>query len=1238
MPQVMNALNLLEAPLESINLIEASAGTGKTYTISNLYLRFILEKGLSVHEILVVTFTEAATKELRERLWTILDKAYCLLCSQELDTALTGEGHIKAILRNFCSSNKGGIEAAKKRLRLAVVSFDEAAIFTIHGFCQRMLNENAFESNLPFDLELITQDSDMLQQVVNDFWRRLVLREDLYVQTLLANGLLSLEDLSSFAKSITKKADIRLSDDSDRAVAVNGNALAEKLKECWFSNKEQIVAILKDTKNNKLTRSQDKYAIVIVDQDVLCFDRMTDNFFPAEKIRKYAQTTLNDAVTPAQKAKGVLAMSHDFFTLCDEFTGMLDDKLLEIKHEFFRYIKQEFRARKLQLNVQSFDDILHNLRQALRDDRHGSFHNLIRSRFRAVMIDEFQDTDPVQYEIFQRVFMQDGHRHTVFLIGDPKQSIYKFRGADIFAYLKAKKLVDTCWTLSTNFRSEAVMIDAVNHLFIQQSEANVSALNPFLEADIPYLSVKAGGVAEKKGRLLAEGAVSGAGLEVIYLEKSDTAFNAESARRASVQATACKILELVNLGQQGRIRFVSDEGAIKPLQPSDITVLVRTHDEALSIQNALQDFGVPGVLQSTGNIFESEEAEHFFYFMAAVAEPGEHSLRPFLLTPFVNKTLAELRDISDDKLQDWHQLMIELQGLWKREGFMSMFSRFMFREKIRERILAMKGGERIITNMLHLAELVHRQSAECRHGMDGLLSWLNKMITEPETRPEHEIYLERDADAVHILTVHASKGLEFNVVFCPFEWNRHYDPWWLKGASSIEYYNRTKERWELDIQKNGDDWVKHKQSVWREELAENLRLLYVAVTRARNKCYLVTGDIRDCQLSALNYLLCGKKFSDVAVYLSAMKPEGNGSTELAKQQLDEMKKGLEVLTASSNGLIYMQKIAEPQQRLSVNGKYVQRPASRMELRPASFAAVIETDWGVGSFSWLVREVSHGHKQAEPVKVHEGAEEDLIATPNTVRAASMTVPILPKGARTGSAVHEIFEEVDFVLQDGLNDIVRAKLRKYGIGNQGDFEKVVSHTAQLVGNTLKTPIPAALNLTLNTVSRQRRLTELEFFYPVRNITPDSVAEVFRTHGKDIISERFASQIGRLTFNLKKGFMGGFVDLIFEHAGRYYVLDWKTNWLGQGGDAYSQAIIKDIMLESYYMLQYHLYTVAVHLYLRKKLPGYRYDEHFGGVIYTFVRGMTPDRPGHSVFFDRPDEMLIRELCQTLGTDVSS
>ena len=1494
-------LNMVTVPLEGANLIEASAGTGKTFTIANLYLRFILERGLTVNEILVVTFTEKATKELKERLRLNLERALVILMDlanldhdmaspdETSDTrdlfdplmetaSIPGQEPIHDFQKSplFEKSNPSPLEEILihyitsqddrcdtldlgiKQLRLAVVSFDEATIFTIHGFCQRMLNENAFESGLPFDLELITDDNDLLTEIVNDFWRCKIQTADEALASHLEAAGFTRETLNELAQILNGREFVTIDGDSSHSDFLPDLNI--------FTGIEKEASIAFDTRRNReeglekiihpplaqrlsqliqsldiifreMVQWQETIASAQFQDEISTLLSQTGIFnlpykdpgktrealaklsaeldepgkpiktppciFSISHLNAKRAKKFNDAPIPEH---ALFAFVESLPELKQRYIKGVAQILISIKIEFTQYFLAAWQERKETRNVQTFNDILLNLRRALRKDLEGDnrFHSLIRSKIKAAMIDEFQDTDPVQFEIFKSLFLprpnasspedapdipfDDGldlsHPFPIqpgsssdlfepfstaatmanppqgepsiplFLIGDPKQSIYKFRGADIYAYLHAKQLVKRRWTLSTNYRSESGVIHGVNHLFIQDEARERSSNNPFAEPEIPYLKVASGGKIDRDAALVEINTLlhngpshsSHPALSVIYLDNEGKLMNKADAEHAVCDVISREIFQLVHAGSDGRLGFISrahiedtetfENGSgdiqaptsdittenFKPLKPSDIAVLVRSRKEAATVQSRLADLGIPSVIQATGDVFKSDEARAMLTLLLAIAQPGEFTLRPFLLSPFIGKGIDEMATIEESEIQGYYQMILELNHIWKERGFMSMFRTLMTLEKGYRRMLSMPGGERIITNILHLAELIHQYTLAQQKGIEGTLAWYRERLQETEERPEHEIHLERDADALQIITVHSSKGLEFNVIFCPFEWRRSFTGHRPnnKAPDKLLYYNRARRFWELDLYLDGPEWREHTTLSYHETLAENIRLFYVALTRARNRCYLVTGDFSDCMQSALNYLLqgmddetgdnCDKKVSSgktrnldqeaVVDYLTRMSPIGTGMKAAKESLADTMRNNLAHLVKRSDGAIALQNISSHSLKESpLKGRLPSTMAHDISLNAKELTRRIEKRWGIASFSWLTRNISHGHKQAEP-GIEDPALSDETAQDAGIEASIPSVTLmdeasppsfqgetvtLPKGARTGLAVHEIFEKIDFREFDGENILlpssdlpltppgpqpsptmgsettqkqINIALKKYGIthpDNEAINAERIRATHDMVSSVLTTPIslePYAPHYEENSgqtvekrdeketgngenplfslaqVGLPQRLNELEFFYPIDQISPEGLSTIFKTHGIDHVGTTFAQRMESLNFNLREGFMQGFVDLIFEQGGKYYLLDWKTNWLGENKEAYTSAAITESMIDACYILQYHIYTLAVHLWLASKLSQYRYETHFGGVIYAYVRGMDPARPDSGVYFDRPSASLIHAL----------
>ena len=827
----IKGFDLLESPLEGTNLIEASAGTGKTYTISGLFLRLILEKGFSVNDILVVTYTVAATEELRDRIRKKIREAM---------EAFSAGDSPDEFLKGLVQKNPDP-KAAIELLQEALHNFDEASIFTIHGFCQRTLHESAFESGSLFDTELIPDQERLKEEIVRDFWRRHFYSAPLefigYVQgkglnpeyflKLLGKGTAHLD--SQIVPEI-KSAKLSSLEDFRKA--------SEKLKKEWPKAKEEVLEIFSGpalkyyTNPQKHIEAMDGY---VANGAGIPLFKEFERFTPT----KLAANTKKNCVTP----------KHPFFDLCEDFqekatslASEMDRQILFLKGEVFRYLKKELPARKERQNIQSFDDLLIRLRDALDKTGGDDLAKAIRTKYRAALIDEFQDTDPIQYAIFKNVF--GGEESILFLIGDPKQAIYSFRGADLFAYMRAAGHVDSRYTLTKNWRSEPGLITAVNTIFS-------NGKNPFIYEAIPFEPSTA---KERKDHEFLK--INGKEESPFHLWFVDAEKVAESgkpitkgrARELIPDAVAGEISRLIGLGKEGRA-LIGD----RPLREADIAVLVRRNSEARLVQESLTALRVPSVLHSMGELFETDESREMSRVLSAIGSPNhEPLLKVALATDMLGKRGEDLEKLARDEAEweDWVVKFREYNELWEKRGFIRMFRYFLYREKIRTRLLSFPDGERRLTNVLHLSEVLHQESSERKLGVVGLLKWLRQQRDPESPRlEEHQLRLESDANAVRIVTIHKSKGLEYPVVFCPFNWDGS-----EIGKKEEFLFHDPKDDWKINLVLNPEE-NPNRMLGEKEMLAENLRLLYVSLTRAKNRCYLVWGRFNEAGTSAPAYLL-----------------------------------------------------------------------------------------------------------------------------------------------------------------------------------------------------------------------------------------------------------------------------------------------------------------------------------------------------------------------------------------------
>jgi len=1211
--------DLLKSALEKTNLIEASAGTGKTYAIAGIFLRLLLEKRFSVGEILVVTYTVAATEELRDRIRkTIRATIDAFTKGGHEDPFLDGlvrkhwipdqDSQDKELpgFRIKSGMTEGGDEKLRV-LRAALRDFDEAPIYTIHGFCQRVLHENAFESMGLFDTELVPDERALHSEIVRDFWRKHFYeapRE--FVSYALKNNVKP-QFFLALTKGMLSNPDMRV---IPAASPVSLDALPafrrarERVLSAWGRAREDVLALLKNPGLNKakyknpdiLAARMDGYAA-------------SEETFPLfEGFEKFTSSGLK-----AGTNKGKSTPAHLFFDDCEELLARarelqaeIEGQLLFLKGNVFRYLREELRKRKYTRNIQSFDDLLLNLRDALERAGGKDLVRNVKGRYRAALIDEFQDTDPVQYAIFQNIF--GGGQSPLFFIGDPKQSIYSFRGADLFAYMRASRHVDSRYTLTNNWRSEPELVRAVNAIFENPKK------DAFLYEEVPFERAAAGNVKDRS--LLTVNGHTEPPFHIwflggIRLEAAGAKTNQSMTADLIVRAVAAEISQLLNLGREGKALIGAE-----PLAESHIAVLVRENREARLIQEALHSKGIHSVLHSTGNLFDTHEAMEMERILAALAEPhSEGLIKIALTTDMLGLNGEELESLSGNE-SDWEKWLTQFQDyntLWERYGFIGMFRYFLAHENIRKRLLAFPDGERRLSNILHLMEVLHTESIERKLGISGMIKWLACQRDPDALRSdEHELRLESDDCAVMIVTIHKSKGLEYPIVFCPFNWGDS------KARRKEFTYHDPEDDWRLNLVLEPDG-VSGKMLAERENLAENIRLLYVAVTRAKNRCYLVWGPFKDAGTSSLAYIL-HTPGGDASRIVEATEEKFLKLTDTG------MHNTLESIATQSEGAISLYDMPEP--TCETLAPLAETPVSHS---CRIFPGIVDRDRRIASFSYLRSE-----RMAMPV-IPPDDIADLPDRDGGAVSAEMPYqkePIgmfaFPRGAKAGNCLHDILEHIDFTAPDSTEtqNLVAAKLIEHGFDLKWQ-ETVLG----MIDSVVTVPLdPAIHGLTLSAISTENRLSEIEFTFPLNRLTPDALRNIFKESGVWSASA-FPEQIGKLTFQPVRGYMKGFMDLVFLYEGRFYLVDWKSNYLGASIEDYGTEVLAEVMREDLYILQYHLYVVALHQYLKTRIPDYDYKSHFGGVFYIFLRGVNPETGPHTgIYRDRPAKKAIEFLCKNL------
>lgn len=1170
--------DLISSPLEGTNLIEASAGTGKTYTIAGLFVRMILEKKFLAEEILTVTFTEAAAEELRGRIRGRLREVYAALSGSD--------GAADDFTAEMCSRYRSDALAVQN-LRRSLRNFDDAAVYTIHGFCNRMLYDNAFESSVLFDAELVTDESLMISEIIDDFWRHNFYNAScLLTQYCIQKGY-NTRYFTSLVKNRSIDPNFKIIPDADRpditAVEKSLQSSYDSLTKNWYSSRKGVEKIfISDDSLNRTKYRIDSISWLIHEMDD--YIAGGNPFSISDNFKKYTAGYISEAVK-----KSCDPPVHSFFNECEEFlsaynqaAAVFENYMLSIKKEVFSYVDVGLASVKEEKNVRSFDDLLGDIHKALMGE--SSPAAKIREKFKAALIDEFQDTDPVQYDIFFSIFGKD---RILYLIGDPKQAIYGFRGADIFAYIRAASAAEFRYTLGSNWRSDPDLIKAVNTVFTKNP-------NPFIFSEIGFPRV---GPAVKERKSLLVNGKKEAPLQIWFIsnsKKENGVLTKSEALPLISRAAAYEILHLISAEKDKVV--IGD----RPVNPGDIAVLVRTHFQAGFVLKELQKINIPAVVYGEGSIFKSNEAEEIERIMRAIADPADESnVRAALAADIFGFSGNSLYDLMMDE-KKWEQksgMFYVYRDSWLKHGFMSMFLSLLEQENVRSRILSLYDGERRMTNILHCAEVIHREETGNSHGIEGILKWFSLKRSNDDS--EENIRLETDENAVRIITMHRSKGLEFPVVFCPFAWDFKK----IKKGDVFKFHDDEKDNnLTLDIGSGNEENIL-KADI--EELAENVRLLYVALTRAMYRCYFAWGCINETDISAPAYLLHSPQSIEYRSLVNSLK------AEMGKKDHNILFNEIKELEVSSHGAINVTSLTGhyDAEKYSLTAAETEGSACR------EFTGKIRRDWMISSFSSLI---SNRRSDAE-IPDHDRTVYD------NFKAAHDEYSIFNfhKGSSAGTCIHEIFENLDFTITDEsvYKNIINEKLSKYG------FEDI---WADAVFNMCSSVIDKPLEENgpvLRDIGKDLRLNELEFYFPVERITSAGLSEIFKKYGGNHVYG-FADPVKDLGFTAVRGFARGFIDLVFMHGDKYYLIDWKSNHLGSRYSDYSQEALKKEMYKHYYILQYHLYTVALHRYLTSRLPGYEYEKDFGGVYYVFVRGVSKECHEYGIYRDVPSADLVNAL----------
>lgn len=1178
------ALDWRRMPLHGRILIEASAGTGKTWNIGLIYLRLLLESGLRVEQILVTTFTDAAAQELRERLRRRLIEAEQLLNS--LPSAAPTEADPLASYLDALCPDKEGTRHALRRIQLARTDLDRAPVSTIHALCQRIQRDYPLESGAAFANDKLFDEQQLRRECVEDFWRRRYLTGDVdprEAELLLKDGPEGLlRDLGGLANNADAQIVAGGLAELERQIAtlcneatiaglqrlVDDVSLYKRANSALRSRLSEIVSALKDHDEAQLAKS------------------LTDVFEPeklsAQEAPSHAGELSGHALIHALQALRPLIGLRSLFT-----RGA-------VLAEAARTCRDDMPRRARQRHVLTFSMLIDAVYQRLCGEHSDAMlADRLFEAFPVALIDEFQDTDQRQFAIFDRIYRGRG---TLVMIGDPKQAIYSFRGGDIAAYLRAGEQADQRFSVGTNHRSSRALVEALNAWY-GHTEGG------FGHPLIRYQPVTPAGKADDKPYTVNHDTVTRP--LTIHPFRGDAQRDGKPLQALgeleslALDDCANRIAELLNDPQQ-RIGG-------QRVTPGDIAVLLSTNKQIVALRTRLVARAVPCVGSGRGNIFAGEVARELELILFAVLHPDDdQAVRGALATRLLGVTLEQF--VAWQTQPATFELELERFDTWRTlvrtRGVLALIEALLAARATA--LLALPEGERILTDLRHLGELLAAEEG-ARQGLDGLYAWLLEMREEggdgdANAADERQLRIESDARRVQLLTIHDSKGREFPIVFLPLAW-RTSDRSGKHAPKLLRYHDADGRRC-VDL--GSAAFIEHRDQHFREELEERLRLLYVALTRAVHAVHvywvdrgaLPRNDALAWECAAIDLLI-----------------------RQAQQQLElpEDEASLAAMTEALGGM----KLSPPFAKAFIRyHPAVDTPSPRATQTPLPHLRPFQ--W-LHSFSGLTRYAAAALDIDDSAAADEIGTDETATTPEDPEDSAEDHRLLMlhplRGPRFGDAVHHVLE----LAQPGpvwpgqrqlLHDQLGAQAVKAG---NLTHDEALERVGRLVDRARRADLGDGLRLI--DVPAGRRIVEFEFQFPVQHVSLARLRQLCIVHGQ---AEVIPAGLDAATLN---GMLTGFADLILEWDGRFHVLDYKTNWLGARLNDYRGASLDAAMAEHHYPLQALLYTVALHRYLRQRMDGYTAEQHLGDSRYLFVRALGLE-PGLGVWRHRWPVDLIGAL----------
>ena len=1205
----MNKPLALDLPLQGRQWIEASAGTGKTFTLSLLVLRLLLEREILLPNILAVTFTKAAAEELKIKIRAQIKLAQDLLkqgLPHDLASLDARQYATACVLQSILP------EKPEKHLwqilELAIQDCDRASIFTIHGFCTRVLSDHALSAGQVLQAPtLLTSTKALNTKIAFDLWREFNIDRDL--MRSLIKLWPSPEALAGDCEKLLRAEPLLPESPQALPSEFNMQPLNQQLRnavEMHLTTAKNAMAqaqnagvVYKSHMSPLITESSFEKLEVwasFADEQLYedpGFSHLSDTYI-ASKITKG-----NQKLTPVSILFETITFWYEGFEKVQAFERARDIQTL---HKVRERIGQRRGAILQKQQQYTYDDLISQVRDALESESGAELAIALGKDYPVALVDEFQDTDSQQWKIFSSLYPEHLPQHALYLIGDPKQAIYGFRGGDVHAYLAAKRESPSQWNLPENFRSRPQLLSAVATLFAQGGQ------NAFRENDIRFYPVKPGGAVQDGDFLWNEKPAPALHLALLpeycdQKKQKPATLPAGKGRELATRACVEKIHEILRAGQENKAQLILKKMQ-RGVEPGDIAVLVNQHSEATLIQHALMDCGIASVISSQDNLFMTFEAQELFSVLdALIKQQDSPRWRGALSTVLLGYSAEQilLLDSDDSAATRSADLAVQYGQLWRQQGVLSLVTKLC--ASAAPRLLALPDGERRLSNYLQLAEALQQASALAA-GPEHCVHWLAQAMQETDSDEENMLRLDSDRKRVKIITMHKSKGLEFPLVFIPFaNFGKGH-----KGRSGLELVNFHREHQRITYALLG---ANHKNEVAaginaqviEESISEKVRLLYVGLTRAQYYCWVCCGSVYQADSSGLSSLLFR-----------------NDKDEIKTPTHSDFLKRLKNIHLDNPDILISEMSYQKQALPRFN-----ELASAPQVSITKPATHIQQDWRVLSFSQLTHGSSHQSPSAS------AAADEVNAAGNLLVVTEESFDKRFAGIAFGNALHHVLENTEVSAwiaheEASAPPISENPLLHQALLRQGyTQEELIAGTEQLaplVFNTLRVELPEGLRLC--DLPEHARLNEMEFHFSLRECDSQSLLSLLKTYGVLQSRDDFSS--------LRKlnGLMTGKIDLIYQYAGRLYVCDYKSNRL----PAYDVEHCQQAMRDNEYDFQALIYTLALHRWCKFRMQAhYDYEKQMGGVRYLFCRGLNANNNnGEGIVAMRFELAFIEKLEQLL------